>query len=151
MSVVGCLFRGARRNKGEQGSRMKKRKAKQNDRFTADQDDDLDEGELNVDFGEVEEDEPELDWARPGEEVDDRVEWDDDGDVPAEEVEPEMENEDGFDIVAHYFRESACHKLLSPERERSLTEAVRRGHPAQRRLEHSRSLPDDATQTARND
>jgi RNA polymerase sigma factor (sigma-70 family) len=121
---------------------MKKRKVKQNERFMADPDDDFDEGELDVDFGEVEEDEPELDWARPGEEVSDCAEWDDDGDVPADEVEPEMENEDGFDIVAYYFRESACHKLLSSERERSLTEAVRRGHLAQRRLEHSRSLPE---------
>ena len=51
-----------------------------------------------------------------------------------------MEGEDEFDIVAHYFRESACHKLLSPEHERSLTEAVKRGSAARQRMEHSRSL-----------
>jgi len=116
---------------------MKKRNAKQHDRFAADSDDDLDEVELNLDYSEAEEDEPESDWTLPGEEVDDHAEWDDD--VTAEE-EPETEPEDGFDIVAHYFRESACHKLLSLERERSLTEAVRRGYLAQRRLGRSRAL-----------
>jgi RNA polymerase primary sigma factor len=119
---------------------MNKRTANQGEQFTAGQDDDFDEGELNVDFGEVEEDEPESDWALPAEEVDDRAEWDDDSAAPAEAAEPELEDEDGFDIVAYYFSESACHKLLSPEHERSLTEAVRRGHPARRRLGQSRSL-----------
>ncbi len=117
---------------------MKRHDVKQIDRLTVGQGDDFDEVELGVDFGEVEEDEPESAWALPGEEASDRAEWDDEDDVNAEE-EPEIENEDGFDIVAHYFRESACHKLLSPERERSLTEAVRRGHLARRRLAHSRS------------
>jgi RNA polymerase primary sigma factor len=116
---------------------MKNRNAQQNDRFAADRDDDIDEIELNVDFGEVAEDELESDWTLPGEEVDDHAEWDDD-DTAAEE-EPELEVEDGFDIVSYYFRESACHKLLSPAHERALTEAVRRGHVAQRRLDRSRS------------
>jgi hypothetical protein len=113
---------------------MKRRNVKQNDRFSVNQEDDFVEGELDVDCGEVEEDEPELAWAFSDEEADDRAELDDGGDMPAEEVEPEMEDEDGFDIVAYYFRESACHKLLSPEHERALTVAVRHGHLARRRL-----------------
>jgi RNA polymerase primary sigma factor len=123
---------------------MKKRNGKQSDRSIIEQYGDLDEVEFDVDDDEMEEDEPELGWALADEDVDARAEVDDDGDMLAEEVEPETE-EDGFDIVAYYFRESGNHQLLSPEHERSLTEAVRRGYLARRRLEHSRSLT-DATQ-----
>ncbi len=118
---------------------MKRPNLKQNDRFSVDQEDDFAE-ELDVDCSEVEEDEPELAWAFSDEETDDRAELDDGGDMPTEEAEPEMEDEDEFDIVAYYFRESACHKLLSPEHERSLTEAVKRGSAARRRMERGQAL-----------
>jgi len=101
-------------------------------------DDDFDAMELDVDKDEIIEDESELEWAVVEETADEHIELDDDSDIPEEE--PEIEDEDGFDIVAHYFRESACHKLLSPAHERSLTEAARRGYMARRQLERSRSL-----------
>ncbi len=124
---------------------MRKRTVKQNDRFTANQADDFDEAELDVDFDEVDEDEPGLAWALSGKEVDDRAEFDDDDDTLDEEVELELEEADGFDIVAHYFRESARHKLLSLEHEQSLTGALRRGYLARRRLEYRQALT-EATQ-----
>ena len=117
---------------------MKKSHVKPNHRLTTGQDADFDELELDID--EIEEEEPEFGWAIAKEEVD-YVELDDDVDsIEEEEVEPTRENEDEFDIVAHYFQESACHKLLSPEHERSLTEAVKRGSAARRRMERSRAL-----------
>lgn len=126
---------------------MKKNPVKPNSRCAARQDADDNELELAVDFDELETDEPELGWAA-AEAEEDRAEWDDDFDPafdPAfdtaeEEVELMPEDEDEFDIVTHYFHESAGHKLLSPEHERSLTEAVKRGSAARRRMEHSRSL-----------
>ncbi len=124
---------------------MKKRNAKQVERFAVNQDNELSEVELDFDWSEAEEEEPELAWAPSDEEVDERVDLDDDSDMAAEEAEPNVDDEPEFDIVAYYFRESACHKLLSHEQERSLTEAVRRGYLARRRLERSRSLT-DATQ-----
>jgi len=116
---------------------MKKRQVRSNGRFAAGQDANFDE--LELDFDEIEEDEPELGWAAAEEEAD-RAELDDDVDMAEEEVGLMGKDEDEFDIVAHYFHESACHKLLSPEHERSLTEAVKRGSVARRRIEHSRSL-----------
>jgi len=118
---------------------MKKSTVKPNNRFVARQDADFDELEPAVNFDELEEDEPEIGWAT-AEEESGRAELDDDFDTGEEEAELLVENEDEFDIVDHYFRESACHKLLSPEQERSLTEAVKRGLAARRRMEHSRSL-----------
>ena len=53
---------------------MKKHDEKHIDRLTVGQPDDFDEVELGVDFGEVEEDEPESAWALPGEEASDRGE-----------------------------------------------------------------------------
>jgi len=125
---------------------MRKHNGKQNDRSAVNQDDDFNEMEIDADEDdEVEEDAPELGWAIVDEEDDARAELDDDGDMSAEEAESDGDAESNFDIVAHYFRESACHKLLTPEHERSLTEAVRRGYLARHRLAHSRSLT-DATQ-----
>jgi RNA polymerase sigma factor (sigma-70 family) len=118
---------------------MKKSPIKPNNRFAARQDADFSDLELDVDFDEFEEDEPEFGWAT-AEEESSRAELDDDFDTAEEEVELMMESEDEFDIVAHYFRESACHKLLSPQQERSLTEAVKRGSAARRRMGHSRPL-----------
>ncbi len=119
---------------------MKRRNAKRNEQFAANSEDEFTEEELDIDGGEVEEDGIESDWALNAEEIDDRAELDEGGDTADEDVESEMENEDGFDIVAYYFHESARHKLLSAEHERTLTEAVRRGQLARRRLERSQSL-----------
>ena len=56
-----------------------------------------------------------------------------------EDPAPAMFQDEGdFDLVAHYFRESARHRLLSAEHERALTEAVKRGRVAQHKLTASR-------------
>ena len=119
---------------------MKRRNAKRNEQFVANSEDDFAEEELDIDSGEADEDEDESVWALNAEEIDERAELDDGGDTSDEDLELELENEDGFDIVAYYFHESARHKLLSAEHERSLTEAVRRGQLARRRLERGPSL-----------
>ena len=120
---------------------MKKGPVKLNNPFAAGQDVDFDELEDDVDLDESEADEPEFGWIT-AEEEGDRAELDDDFDTAEDEVEPlrEDEDEDVFDIVTHYFHEAACHKLLTPEAERLLTEAVKRGSEARRRMKRSRSL-----------
>lgn len=62
-------------------------------------------------------------------EVGDDEEWLDE----EREVEPGAD-EGEFDTVAHYFRESARHRLLAPDRERELTQAVKRGRVANKKL-----------------
>src|SRR5512147_3252704 len=62
-------------------------------------------------------------------EVADDDEWIDD------EPEAEVASDAGeFDSVAHYFKESARHRLLPHDRERELTQAVKRGRMANKRL-----------------
>ncbi len=99
---------------------------------------DLDELELDTDVDEVEEEETELEWAVMENQTVDSAELEDDADLLEEERDPAEEGE--FDTVAHYFRESARHKLLAPEHERALTEAVKRGGVARQRFERNRSL-----------
>ncbi|CAG0935058.1 RNA polymerase sigma factor SigB [Thermoflexales bacterium] len=118
---------------------MKKSQVKSNDRFAAKQDAEIDELEIEVDFDESAENEPEFGWMTAPEEAD-LAELDDETETAEEEVEPGLEDAGEFDIVAHYFHESACHKLLSAEHERSLTEAVQRGSAARRRMVRSHSL-----------
>jgi RNA polymerase primary sigma factor len=119
---------------------MKKSPVKSSIRLAVSQDTDFNEPVPDIDFDELEEDEPEPGWATVEEEESARAELDDGFDAAEEDVELIPEDEVEFDIVAHYFRESACHKLLSPEQERALTEVVKRGSVARRQLEHSRSL-----------
>ena len=116
---------------------MKNSTAKRIDRYEA-KDVDLDENELDVELDEVEEEEVELDWAVMENDGVDSAELDDDADALEEEHEAADEGE--FDTVAHYFRESARHKLLGAEHERALTEAVKRGRVARQRFERNRSL-----------
>ncbi len=90
---------------------MKNSKTKQIDRYAV-KEVDLDEIELDVELDEVEEEEVELDWAVMENDSVDSAELEDDADGPEEEREAVDEGE--FDTVAHYFRESARHKLLAP-------------------------------------
>ena len=117
---------------------MKKISTKQKGQFVA-EDADIEEVELDANSDEVEEDGSEVEWDTPEEEVNHDIELDDDNDW-FEVAESETEDEGDFDTTTYYFREFARHKLSSPERERSLTEAVKRGRTARRRLERSRSL-----------
>jgi RNA polymerase primary sigma factor len=119
---------------------LKKSPVKSINRLVVSQDADLNEPVPDVDFDELEDDEPEPGWATVEEAESARAELDDDFEAAEEDGEPIVEDEDEFDIVAHYFRESACHKLLSPQQERALTEVVKRGSVARRQLAHSRSL-----------
>jgi RNA polymerase primary sigma factor len=62
------------------------------------------------------------------------------------EFEPEVvPAEDGFDVAAQYFQESARHGLLSVEKERELTMAVACGRIAGQKLTHSRRLRSETT------
>jgi hypothetical protein len=71
---------------------------------------------------------------------------DDELDVLDVEFEPEaLPAEDGFDVAAHYFQESARHRLLSAGQERELTLAVERGCIARKRLERSRPALSETT------
>jgi RNA polymerase primary sigma factor len=97
---------------------------------------DVDDVEFDVDVDEAE-DELELDWAVMEDEVGDSESLDED---IADEREEEPADEGEFDTVAHYFRESARHKLLPAVRERELTEAVKRGRQARQRLERGRAV-----------
>jgi len=119
---------------------MKHSKTKPIDRYAEKEVDLIDEIELDGELDEVEvdEEEVELEWAVLENDAVDSAELDDDPDGPEEEREAVDEGE--FDTVAHYFRESARHKLLGPEHERSLTEAVKRGRVARQRFERNRSL-----------
>jgi RNA polymerase primary sigma factor len=116
---------------------MKHSKAKQIDRYVV-KDVDVDEVELDVDLDEVEE-ELEAEWIVMEHDSADTAELDDDTDLE-EDADNAPVDEGEFDTVAHYFRESARHKLLPPDRERELTEAVKRGRIARKRLDTTRSL-----------
>lgn len=100
---------------------------------------DVDELDLDVELDDAEE-ELEADWSVAELDSVEAAELDDDPDLYEEEAESAPVDEGEFDTVAHYFRESARHKLLPPERERELTEAVKRGRIARKRLDSSRSL-----------
>jgi RNA polymerase primary sigma factor len=115
---------------------MKNTKTKRIDRYEV-KDVDLDEIDLDTELDEVEEEE-EFDWAVMEQESVDNAELEDDVESSEEDHEPVDEGD--FDTVAHYFRESARHKLLPPDRERALTETVKRGRVARQRFERSRSL-----------
>ena len=104
----------------------------------------LDERDLELDpraLDEWEDDELEL-TAGEDEELEsddsehvDAVEAVDDEDWLDDEAEIEArEDTDEFDSVAHYFKESARHRLLPRDRERELTQAVKRGRGASKRL-----------------
>ena len=72
------------------------------------------------------------------------------GDDELEAIEAELEPEvvlaeDGFDVLAQYFQESAQHSLLSVEQERELTIAVARGRSAGQKLAHSRRAWSETT------
>lgn len=98
---------------------------------------DVDELELDLEIEEVEDEEPEGEWAAV---EDDGLETELLEDEAEDSADEEVADEGEFDTVAHYFRESARHKLLPADRERELTETVKRGRQARRRLENSRSL-----------
>jgi len=118
---------------------MKHSKAKQVDRYEA-KDVDVDEVELDVDLDEVEEG-LDTEWNVLEHDSVEIAELDDDeADLFEEEAENVPADEGEFDTVAHYFRESARHKLLPHDRERELTEAVKRGRISRKRLATSRSL-----------
>ncbi len=91
--------------------------------------DDLDDDELEFDPADEA-------WAEQGVEPVDRMDLiDEEADWIDEEVESEPAQDEGeFDSVAHYFRESARHRLLSPKRERELTQAVKRGRLARKKM-----------------
>src|SRR3974390_2899659 len=108
---------------------MKKANFKRDDRYEV-KSVDVDEVELDFDVDEVE-DEPEPDWVVAEEEVMDQAELEEDNDLFEAEADHGREEDEGeFDPVAPYFRESARHKLLAPDHERRLTEAVKAGRMA---------------------
>jgi RNA polymerase primary sigma factor len=123
---------------------MGKAKGKQVDRMELKRQ--VEEVELDVELDELEDDD--LDLERADDEELDEVEAgaaveviDEDFELSEEELEAEPASDDGeFDSVAHYFRESARHRLLSAERERTLTEAVKRGRVARRKLQAGKSI-----------
>ena len=108
---------------------------------------------LDLDWlDELEEDELEVDQSDDGVLTDetellDRIGISDDElETLDAEFEPEaVSTEDGFDVAAQYFQESARHCLLSVEQERELTLAVERGRAARKKLAHSRPAPSEIT------
>ncbi|HEY4720516.1 MAG TPA: RNA polymerase sigma factor RpoD/SigA, partial [Anaerolineae bacterium] len=64
---------------------------------------------------------------------------DEDIDLADDELEsaPFQPDSGDFDSVAHYFKESARHRLLSADHERTLTLAVKRGRVAARKMGHA--------------
>lgn len=92
---------------------------------------DDDDSDLTVSDGEwldeVESAEGEAD-SEAVEAVEDEDWIDDEGEVEA------ASDTGDFDSVAHYFKESARHRLLPYDRERELTQAVKRGRAASKRL-----------------
>jgi RNA polymerase primary sigma factor len=103
----------------------------------------LDESDLDLDaraLDELEDDELESTTGDDELETDeiehvDAAEGADDEDWIDDEGEVEAGNDPGeFDSVAHYFKESARHRLLPHDRERELTQAVKRGRMASKRL-----------------
>ncbi len=102
---------------------------------------DIDVDELELDFEEENADEAELDWVTLDEELVDGVDLEEDSDLLDMETDDRGEEDQGeFDTVAHYFRESARHKLLPADHERRLTEAVKDGRLARKRLAGNRTL-----------
>ncbi len=96
--------------------------------------DDLEEDEIEAELERTDEDSVEAESGAL-ETLDDEYE------LLEEETEVEPADETGeFDSVAHYFRESARHRLLSHDRERTLTEAVKRGRMARRKLQTNKSI-----------
>jgi RNA polymerase primary sigma factor len=73
---------------------------------------------------------------------------DEDIDLADDELESEPFQLDSgdFDSVAHYFKESARHRLLSADHERTLTLAVKRGQVAARKVERASKPPGKAEQ-----
>lgn len=109
-------------------------------------------GAMEVDMSildELDDDESELDqadeiWTTNEAEPSDRIEpADEDADWIDDDIEAEVTQDEGeFDSVAHYFRESARHRLLAPDHERTLTQAVKRGRVARKKLTRAtRTLP----------
>src|SRR5512140_2191342 len=105
--------------------------------------------ELDVDLqlDDLEDDELELEAERAIDDEAEEVESvtaevaDDEYDSMDDDAEIEPADDTGeFDSVAHYFRESARHRLLSGEHERTLTEAVKRGRTAQRKLQSGKPI-----------
>jgi RNA polymerase primary sigma factor len=117
---------------------MKHHKTKQFDRHEM-KDVDMDEIELEADLDETEE-ELEAEWVIMEHDSAETAELEDDVDLLEEDSESAAADEGEFDTVAHFFRESARHKLLAPARERELTEAVKRGRISRKRLAAGRSL-----------
>jgi RNA polymerase primary sigma factor len=110
----------------------------------------LDEGDLDLDaraLDELEDDELELTTGDDELEIDevehvDAADGVDDEDWIDDESEVEVSNDPGeFDSVAHYFKESARHRLLPHERERELTQAVKRGRVSSKRLSTRSAKP----------
>src|SRR5450759_2604894 len=130
---------------------MSKAKGKQVDRMELKKQ--AEEVELDVELDELEDDD--LDLEHADDEELDEVEAsaaievsDEDFELSEEELEAEPAPDDGeFDSVAHYFRESARHRLLSPER--TLTEAVKRGRVARRKLQTGKSISKTQTKKLR--
>jgi RNA polymerase primary sigma factor len=103
----------------------------------------LDESDLEIDaraLDELEDDELESITGADELEIDDiervdAVDAVDDENRIDDEAEVEAGEDTGeFDAVAHYFKESARHRLLPADRERELTQAVKRGRAASKRL-----------------
>ena len=111
---------------------MKHSKAKKVDRFEAKE---VDVDEVDLDIEEENEEELESEWVVMENDAAETAELDDEADLFEEDADDTPVDEGEFDTVAHYFRESARHKLLPPQRERELTEAVKRGRIARKRLD----------------
>jgi DNA-directed RNA polymerase sigma subunit (sigma70/sigma32) len=99
------------------------------------------EVDMSIFLDELDDDELELDqadetWTANEAELSERIEpVDEDADWIDDDMEAEVTQDEGeFDSVAHYFRESARHRLLSPDHERTLTQAVKRGRVARKKL-----------------
>src|SRR5512137_375328 len=97
-------------------------------------------GRYEVNDVDVEEEELETEWIEMEHDSAETAELDDEADLLEEDAESAPADDGEFDTVAHYFRESARHKLLPPDRERELTESVKRGRIARKRLDTSRTL-----------
>jgi RNA polymerase primary sigma factor len=91
--------------------------------------DELDDDDLDSAAGEEEKWTDEVEQSEAVETGDDEEWIDEEADVEASEDTGE------FDSVAHYFKESARHRLLPHARERELTQAVKRGRQAKKRLD----------------
>jgi RNA polymerase primary sigma factor len=109
--------------------------------------------EVDLQLDDLEDDELELEVEHAGDEDVEDAEpiiaeaVDDEYDSTDDDAEVEPADDTGeFDSVAHYFRESARHRLLSSEHERTLTEAVKRGRMANRKLQAGKPIGKVQTQ-----